>query len=116
MEGQKMTRMVEMRSVALGLVATLAVVGPVAWTDPALAQGTAPAASQQGAQGDQMVEGKIAKVSGAKLTLADGTVLMIPSDVKVQRADLKPGATVKASFEEHGGQKVVTAIAVEPTK
>ena len=72
---------------------------------------------QPGAQGDHlMVEGKIAKMSGAKLTLADGTVLMIPSDVKVQRADLKPGATVKASFEEHGGQKVVTAIAVEPTK
>jgi hypothetical protein len=90
--------------------------GPVAWTGPALAQGTAPAASQRGAQGDQMIEGKIANVSGARLTLADGTVLMIPSDVKVQRADLKPGATVKASFEELGSQKVVTAIVVEPTK
>jgi hypothetical protein len=63
-----------------------------------------------------MVEGKIASVSGAKLTLADGTVLMIPSEVKVQRMDLKPGATVKASFEERGGQKVVTAVVVEPTK
>jgi hypothetical protein len=63
-----------------------------------------------------MVEGKIANVSGAKVTLADGTELMIPADVKVQRADLKPGATVKASFEERVGQKVVTAIAVEPAK
>jgi hypothetical protein len=116
MEGEEMTRIVEMRSVALGLAVSFALAGPVAWSSHALAQGTAPAASQPGAQGDQMVEGKIAKVSGAKLTLADGTVLMIPSDVKVQRADLKPGATVKASFEEHGGQKVVTAIAVEPTK
>jgi hypothetical protein len=60
-----------------------------------------------------MVEGKIVNVSGAKVTLADGTELMSPSSVKVQRADLKPGATVKASFEERGGQKVVTAIAVE---
>ena len=60
-----------------------------------------------------MVEGKIVNVSGAKVTLADGTELMIPSSVKVQRADLKPGATVKASFEERGGQKIVTAIAVE---
>jgi hypothetical protein len=51
-----------------------------------------------------MVEGKIVNVSGAKVTLADGTELMIPSTVKVQRADLKPGATVKASFEERGGQ------------
>ena len=41
-----------------------------------------------------MVEGKIVNVSGAKVTLADGTELMIPSTVKVQRADLKPGATV----------------------
>jgi hypothetical protein len=111
-----MTRVIRMRSVALGFAATLALTGPAGTTD-ALAQGTAPAASQPpAAQGGQMVEGKIAKVSGAKLTLADGTVLMIPSDVKVQRADLKPGATVKASFEELGGQKVVTAIAVEPTK
>jgi len=41
---------------------------------------------------------------------------MIPSGVKVQRADLKPGATVKASFEVRGGQKVVTAIVVESVK
>ena len=111
-----MTRRVEMRSVALSLVATLVLVGPVAWTSQALAQATAPATSQTQAGQGHMVEGKIAKVSGAKLTLADGTMLMIPSDVKVQRADLKPGATVKASFEELGGQKVVTAIVVEPTK
>jgi len=63
-----------------------------------------------------MVEGTIAKVSGAKVTLADGTELMIPSDVRVQRADLKPGATVKASFQQQGAQKVVTAIVVEPAK
>ena len=111
-----MTRRVEIRSVALGLVATLVLMGPVAWTSPVLAQGTAPAMSQTQAGQGHLVEGKIAKASGAKLTLADGTVLMIPSDVKVQRADLKPGATVKASFEELGGQKVVTAIVVEPTK
>ncbi len=112
-----MTRVLGMRSVALWFAATLALTVPLAWTGDALAQGTAPAVSQPpAAQGGQMVEGKIAKVIGAKLTLADGTVLIIPSDVKVQRADLKPGATVKASFEELGGQKVVTAIAVEPTK
>jgi hypothetical protein len=63
-----------------------------------------------------MVEGKVASLSGAKLTLADGTVLTIPSDVKVQRTDLEPGATVKASFEERGGQKVVTALVVEAAK
>ena len=111
-----MTRRVEVRSVALGLAATLVLMGPVAWTGQALAQGTAPAASQTQAGQGQMIEGKIANVSGAKLTLADGTVLTIPSDVKVQRTDLKPGAMVKASFEELGGQKVVTAIVIQPTK
>jgi hypothetical protein len=88
--------------------------GP-AWSTDALAQGASPAGSQQQGQtaAGSMVEGKIVNVSGAKVTLADGTELMIPSSVKVQRADLKPGATVKASFEERGGQKIVTAIAVE---
>ena len=62
------------------------------------------------------MEGKIAKVSGAKVTLADGTELMIPSGVKVQRAHLKPGATVKASFEVRDGQKIVTTIVVESVK
>ena len=113
-----MARTLGMRSVAVALLAGLVLAGPITWSPDALAQGAKPAGSQlQGqAGGGSMVEGKIATVSGAKVTLADGTELMIPSDVKVQRSDLKPGATVKASFEERGGQKVVTAIAVEPTK
>ena len=109
-----MTRILEMRSAAFVLLAALALMGPT-WSTDALAQSASPAGSQQQGQtaGGSMVEGKIVNVSGAKVTLADGTELMIPSSVKVQRADLKPGATVKASFEERGGQKVVTAIAVE---
>jgi hypothetical protein len=42
----------------------------------------------------------------------DGTRLMIPGSVTVNPAALKAGATVKASIEEKGGQKVVTAIQV----
>jgi hypothetical protein len=38
-----------------------------------------------------IVEGKVVNVSGAKVTPDNGTELMIPSSVKVQRADLKPG-------------------------
>jgi hypothetical protein len=62
-----------------------------------------------------MVEGKIVNVSEpGHARRRDGAHDSVR--VKVQRADLKPGATVKASFEEQGGQKVVTAIVVEPTK
>ena len=59
---------------------------------------------------------QLVRPPGANVTLADGIDRMIPSDVKVQRSDLMPGATVKASFEERGGQKVVTAIPVELIK
>jgi Cu/Ag efflux protein CusF len=107
-----------MRNVAAVLVAGLALMGPALWCTGALAQGASSAGAQPQAQTEtgSMVEGKIVKVSGAKVTLDDGTKLMIPSSVKVQRADLKPGATVKASFEELGGQKVVTAIAVDSAR
>jgi hypothetical protein len=113
-----MTRTLGIRSMAVAILAGFVLAGPITWNVDALAQSASPAGSQvQGqAAGHSMIEGKIAKVSGANVTLADGTDLMIPSDVKVQRSDLKPGATVKASFEERGGQKVVTAISVEPTK
>jgi Protein of unknown function (DUF1344) len=81
----------------LALVAVLAL-GTVAWA------------------GD--VEGKIKSVdtSGRVVTLEDGTMLTIPPTAKVDKNALKPGATVKASFEEKGGDKVVTAIQVTPGK
>ena len=113
-----MTRILEMQSVVIVLAAALVLAGPAAWSTDALAQGASPAASQpqvQPADGS-MVEGKIVNVSGDKVTLADGTQFMIPSDVKIQRSDLRPGATLKVKFEERGGQKVVTSIAVEPIK
>jgi Cu/Ag efflux protein CusF len=61
------------------------------------------------------IEGKIKAVdaTGSKLTLEDGTLLMIPPTVNVPKASLKEGALVKASFEEKGGQKVVTHLEVK---
>src|SRR3984893_7062108 len=105
-----MTRILEMRNAAFVLLAALALMGPT-WSTDGLAQSASPAGSQQQGQAARasMVEAKIVNLSGDTVALADGTELMIPSSVKVQRADLKPGATVKASFEERGGQKVVTA-------
>jgi hypothetical protein len=64
------------------------------------------------------VEGKIKSVdpNGRAVTLEDGTKLTIPPAAKVDKNALKPGATVKASFEDKGGEKVVTTIQVAPAK
>jgi hypothetical protein len=60
------------------------------------------------------VSGKIKSIdpAGRTVLLEDGTRLMIPDSVKVAPGALKAGATVKASVENKGGQKVVTAIQV----
>ena len=60
------------------------------------------------------IEGKVMAVdpSGKSLTLDDGTKLMIPETVKFSRADLKPGAAVKAAYEEKDGQKILTNLEV----
>jgi Protein of unknown function (DUF1344) len=64
------------------------------------------------------VEGKIKSVdpSGKMVTLDDGTQLMIPATVKVEKQALKPGANVKASYEEKDGQKVATSFMVMPAR
>ncbi len=96
------------------LLITLLVAMPLAWVSESHAQaspqGTAPAAG-----GMHQIQGEIQSVdpSGKMLTLTDGTQLTIPPTVRVPRADLKEGAIVKASFEEKGGQKVVTALEVQ---
>jgi len=64
------------------------------------------------------VQGKIKAVdrAGQQVMLEDGTTLMIPASMKIDRQALQPGADVKASYEVKGSQKVVTAIEVQPAK
>ncbi len=64
------------------------------------------------------VEGKIKSVdpSGKMVTLDDGTKLMIPPTMKVEKQALKPGANVKASYEEKDGNKVATSFMVMPAR
>jgi Protein of unknown function (DUF1344) len=64
------------------------------------------------------VQGKIKSVdpNGKMLTLDDGTQLMIPPTVKVEKQALKPGANVKASYQEKDGQKVATSLTVMPMR
>jgi len=73
----------------------------------------APGAEKPGAAKE--VEGKITAVdpAGKMVMLDDGTQLEIPATVKVDKKALKPGATVKASYEEKDGKKVVTSIDVK---
>lgn len=61
------------------------------------------------------MEGKIKSwdAAGNTLVLDDGTQLSITSAVKVDRAQLKEGATVKVSYDEKDGKKVVNAIEVK---
>jgi hypothetical protein len=53
-----------------------------------------------------------ASKSGAPAKAPGATRLLIPGSVNVDMAALKAGAAVKASVENKGGQKVVTAIQV----
>ena len=72
------------------------------------------AASVAWAAGNE-VQGKVKSWDSAAgtVTLEDGTTLSVPASIK-ERADIKEGATVKASFEERDGKKVVSKIEVGP--
>ena len=62
------------------------------------------------------IQGIIQSVDRATqtLTLDDGTTLTIPSSVEVAPNALRTGARVSATYEEHGGNRVVTSLRVEP--
>lgn len=96
------------------LLVALLVAMPLAWVSESHAQ-SGPKAGAAAAGAMQQIQGKIQSVdpSGAMLTLEDGTQLTIPPTVRVPRESLKEGALVKASFEERGGQKVVTSLEVQ---
>jgi len=64
----------------------------------------------------QDVVGKIKSVDSSAKTvmLEDGTKLAIPEGSKVAITELKPGQSVKVSYEEKNGQKTVKSISIEP--
>jgi Cu/Ag efflux protein CusF len=64
---------------------------------------------------DKEVQGKVKSWDAAAgtVTLEDGTALSVPASVK-ERADIKEGAMVKASYEEKDGKKVISKIEVAP--
>jgi len=98
------------------VVGVVAIVGTLAMLGAAAAQYSAPAppAATAPAGTEKRIDGTVKSLdaSGKMLTLQDGTQLMIPADVKISRTELKAGATVRVSYEEKGGQKVVKNLEV----
>ncbi|PYM74754.1 MAG: hypothetical protein DME03_12920 [Candidatus Rokuibacteriota bacterium] len=82
----------------LSVVAFVMVLAPIAWAAE--------------------VQGKIKSVdpSGHMVTLDDGTQLTLPPTLTVEKQSLKPGASVKASYEEKDGQKIATSFMVLPAR
>ncbi len=62
------------------------------------------------------IQGKIKGVdaSGRMVTLDDGTQIVLPPTLTVERKALQPGANIKASYEEKDGQKVAKSFTVMP--
>lgn len=62
------------------------------------------------------VEGIVTAIArrGETITLADGTLLSAPQNVRIEHLQLKPGDKVKASFESQSGRNVVTSIQTVP--
>jgi hypothetical protein len=99
------------------LVVAILVALPAVGALDVYAQGGPPASPQMSPGGSNMqheVRGMIKDVdpSGRMLTLDDGTQLTIPPTVQLP-GEIKEGAIVKASFEEHAGQKVITSLEVQ---
>ena len=106
------------------MIRTLAVVTALAavimTAAPATAQ-TSPSSVEpqksRGLLGDQqLVEGTIKSVDrgGVNIVLEDGTSLTVPVSLEFDRRELRPGASVKAQYEEREGKKFTTTLILEP--
>jgi hypothetical protein len=80
---------------------------PVPHPDPKQVPEPAASASTQ-------ITGKVKSVDGTLLTLTDGVQLVFFPGFTEQHGELKPGATIKASYAETAGRKVATSIRVDP--
>jgi Cu/Ag efflux protein CusF len=102
-------------ALAVGASSAWAQMTPATQNQPP-AMDKAPTQSQSAMPESKEIQGTIQSVDEAKktLTLDDGTILTIPSSVKVAPNTLKKGAKVSAKYEEQGGKRVVTSLRVEP--
>jgi len=63
-------------------------------------------------------KGKVKSVetNGTSVTLEDGSLLVIPPSLQIERKDLQPGAQVKVSYEDVNGEKIITVIEIQPAE
>ena len=107
---------------AFAVLVALLITGPYAWAQtapPGPDQSGRPAQaapSDTGQPHAKVVQGKIKSLEQSSVTLEDGTTLVFPESIKVVPDSLKEGATIKATYEEQGGQKVVISIEVQPAE
>jgi hypothetical protein len=80
---------------------------PVPHADPKQVPDPAASASTR-------ITGKVKSVDGPVLTLTDGVQLVFFPGFTEQHGELKPGASIKASYAETAGRKVATSIHVDP--
>jgi hypothetical protein len=60
-------------------------------------------------QASQVVEGKISAVKGRWIVFSNGTQVAVPDNL-VQHFEMKPGAVIRAMYEEREGQKFATSL------
>jgi hypothetical protein len=74
------------------------------------AQTAVPATQEQElSPASQVVEGKVSAVRGRWIVFANGTQVAVPDNV-VHHFEMKPGAVIRAMYEEREGQKFATSI------
>lgn len=95
------------------IIATAAVVLAICAGQPVIvAAQQAGATSIQEADftpGAQVVEGKVSAVKGRWIVFTNGTQVAVPDNV-VHHFEMKPGAVVRAMYEEREGQKFATSL------
>ncbi len=100
---------------SVALVMAMAGGGAPAIAQPRTSDGAGgPAREQERPPDARQIEGQVQSVTEHRLTLTDGTQLILHSGVAAQQDQLRPGARIKASYAETAGRKVVTSIEIVP--
>ena len=97
-----MSRTFAMAAVVLTMCAALPLVG---FAETGLQAQREPEVTPAG----QVVEGKISAVKGRWIVFSNGTQVAVPDNL-VQHFEMKPGAVIRAMYEEREGQKFATSI------
>jgi hypothetical protein len=66
-------------------------------------------------QASQVVEGTISTVKGRWIVFSNGTQVAVPDNL-IQQFEMKPGAVIRAMYEERGGQKFATSLELKDPK